>query len=95
MDDLTSLKIKEIRTILNLDEYDEFRDIDDYLILIAFTAKSYKFSEDIINIVKENFNNQQNYEYLEYIGDRILKAINIYLIDEFIINLLNTTLRVG
>ena len=89
MDTDTKNKINEIKRLLNLDMYDEFKDIDPYLILIAFTHTSYIWNDDINKKLSDNYNNQKNYEYFEYVGDRILKAINIYLINEYIINLLD------
>ena len=85
MDKDTENKIKEIKRLLKLDMYDEFKDIDPYLILIAFTDKSYKWNDDINKKLRDNYNNQKNYEYLEFLGDKVFKSINAYIINQIII----------
>jgi len=77
------IKIKEDLNIIN---YNELSDIDDYLILVAFTHHSWKWSDDISKMLQEKFD-LYNYEFIEYIGDRILKIINLRKIDELVTNL--------
>ena len=89
----TSLKwvpaqIIKIKEDLNIVNYNKLSDIDNYLILVAFTHSSWKWDNEqsIGKMLQEKFD-LYNYEFIEYIGDRILKAINLRKIDELVTNL--------
>ena len=77
------IKIKEDLNIIN---YNKLSDIDDYLILVAFTHHSWEWVGKIGEMLQEKYD-LYNYEFMEYIGDRILKIINLRKIDELVTNL--------